>query len=232
VPLNVSATADAAAGTVTLSWVPNPRGTAPMQYRVYASDEKGFSVSGTEYKVRMGRGFCKDMAEFQAKKEWTDNVPTPANFLATTTERVFTVVGPALDLANANRCFYRVVAVDAQGLRSGPSDYAEAPRPFVCTRPPAQAATGQALAYQPGVLRSLGDFRCKGGYNGAFWDREELTFALTKAPAWLAVDPQTGKVTGTPGPDAAGKHAVVLKVSNSRGGTAEQAFDLEVVRAP
>jgi hypothetical protein len=232
VPLNVKATADAAAGTVMLTWEPNPKGTPATGFRVYASDEKGFTVSDTEYQVRMGRGFCKDLAEYQAKKVASEYVATPANFLAATAERSLKVVGPDLTLPNAGKCYYRVVAVDARGLRSGASDYAEAPRPFFSTRPATRVAVGQAVSYEPTVLRSIGALLCKGGYNAAFGDREELTFALAKAPAWLTLDAATGKLSGTPGPEAVGRHAIVLQVSNSRKATAEQAFELEVVRGP
>ena len=32
-------------GRVVLRWKPNPAGRQPVKYRVYGSDEKGFSVS-------------------------------------------------------------------------------------------------------------------------------------------------------------------------------------------
>ena len=38
-------------------------------------------------------------------------------------------------LPGANKAFYRVVAVDAAGNRSGPSDYAAAPRPVIVSAP-------------------------------------------------------------------------------------------------
>ena len=55
----------------TLRWKPNPVGRQPAKYRVYGSDEKGFSVSDVPYKVNVG-----------ASKELPS--PFPANFIAET----------------------------------------------------------------------------------------------------------------------------------------------------
>ena len=133
VPLHAKATADPAAGTVVLTWDANPEGATPAAYKVYASNEQGFTPSDKPYTVRMGKGFCKTVEEFEAKTKYNEYVRTPANLVATTKERRCLVVGPGLKLPNANNAFYRVVAVDARGLESGCSDYAEAPRPFVYT---------------------------------------------------------------------------------------------------
>jgi len=232
IPLDVRTVADPVAGTVTLNWTPNSKGAAAKEFRIYASDEKGFTASDAAYPVRMGRGFCRDRAEYDAKKGVAPDVPTPPNFFAITSEPSCTVAAPGLKLPNANKCYYRVVAVDARGLRSGPSDYAEAPRPFIFTQPPAEVAVGQALSYEPGVLRSIGDLRNpqEEEYTPAFWDREELTYALSESPIWLKVHPQTGRVSGRPGPEAAGTHPVVLRVANGTGSSVEQAFRLKVVR--
>ena len=53
----------------------------------------------------------------------------PANFVAETTATELAVLGRGVDLPAANKTYYRVVAVDERGKRSGPSDYATAPRP-------------------------------------------------------------------------------------------------------
>jgi len=228
VPINVRATPDPANGTVLLTWDANPVGAAPVKFKVYASDEQGFTPSDTSYHVRMGRGFCRDLEEYEAKGNVNEQVKTAANLAATTRERQLMVVGPDVKLPNANRAFYRVVTVDARGLASGHSDYAETPRPFICTTPATQAAAGKRWTYEPKSLLSIGDLRCKRGYKRAFWHREELTWSLVKAPKWLTIDSATGRITGEPGPDAAGKHSVVVRVTNNKQKTAEQAFELEV----
>jgi hypothetical protein len=143
-----------------------------------------------------------------------------------------TVVGPELTLSNANKCYYRVVAVDARGLRSGASDYAEAPRPFLIGIRPLRAIVGQEFSYQPRFLRSKGALLSKGeAYKAAFWDREELVFGLAKQPPWLTVDFATGKLHGTPGPECIGKENVVLRATDRRKHRAEQMFELEVVQS-
>ena len=101
---------------------PDSPGQKPVAYRVYASDEKGFSASDEPYKVTVGSS--KNLpAEF------------PANFVAESSASELEVVGPHVKLPGANKAFYRVVAVDAAGNRSGPSDYAASPRPIIFSAP-------------------------------------------------------------------------------------------------
>ena len=116
-----------------LRWAPGPLGRKPVAYRVYASDEKGFSVSDRPYKVTVGVS-GKMPSEF------------PANFVVETAATELEVVGPGVKLPGANRAFYRVVAVDAAGNRSGPSDYAAAPRPVIVSAPVTAARKGGAIA--------------------------------------------------------------------------------------
>ena len=53
-PQNVRLDFDRARNRGVLRWEPNPLGSQPAAYRVYASDEKGFSASDTPYKVTVG----------------------------------------------------------------------------------------------------------------------------------------------------------------------------------
>ncbi len=113
-PRDVSLEFDRERNRGVLRWAPNPLGRKPVAYRVYASDEKGFSVSDRPYKVTVGV---------------SDKMPSefPANFVVETSATELEVVGAQVKLAGANKAFYRVVAVDAAGNRSGPSDYAAVP---------------------------------------------------------------------------------------------------------
>jgi hypothetical protein len=52
VPLDVALDFDGTLGV--LRWKRNPRGSDPVAYRVYGSDEKGFSISDEPYKVSIG----------------------------------------------------------------------------------------------------------------------------------------------------------------------------------
>lgn len=125
----VELTLEPAKGTdvkVVLRWKPNAAGRKPVKYRVYGSDEKGFSVSDAPYRRNVGQS--KDLPAEAA-----------ANFVAETSDTELTVLGAGVDLPNANRAFYRVVAVDDKGTRSGPSDYAAVARPFICSKPPGRS---------------------------------------------------------------------------------------------
>jgi len=230
VPINVRAIADDNTGTVVLMWEANPRGRRPVMFKVYGSDEKGFTISDTEYMVVMGRGFCKNMDEFDSKADIPSRnvVRTPANFVTATGESSLMVVGPGLSLPNANRAFYRVVAVDESGNESGASDYADFPRPFIYSRLPEKVKSGQLFTHRLGVIASIGDLKCKPGYKAAFWDREYLSFSLIQAPHWLKVDSQTGEISGIASVDDVGSQEVVLRVTNSNGSATERKFIMEV----
>lgn len=226
VPVEVSLMAEPQKGTAVLVWRANPKGSPPARYRVFGSDEKGFAASRIAFRKLQGRGFCRTQEEFEAKKDVAANIEEPANLLAETTECSLQVVGPSLTHACANRAFYRVVAVDEQGRESGPSDYAEAPRPLIWSQPPGETRAGQPWAYQPGVIRSIGDVQCRGGYKPAFWTAEALEFSAAEAPPWLGLDAVTGLLSGTP--PVAGEFPVAWRVRNDRGGDAVQRFLLRV----
>ena len=203
VPLDVRLVSDSGQG-FTLTWKANPQGRAPVAYKVYGSDERGFSVSDTEYSVFRGKGFVGSIEEYTAKPAMAKDagaVKTAPNLVARVSETRLSVVGSDLTLPNANRAFYRVVAIDAKGNESGPSGCAEVPRPFVCSRPPSPARVGVNYRYAVQVIRSIGDLRCRrsptSSYNAAFWDREHYTFKPASLPEGLTIDPQTGVISGT-----------------------------------
>jgi hypothetical protein len=188
----------------TLRWKPNPTGRRPAKYRVYGSDEKGFSVSDEPFKAVVGAS--KDVPSAR-----------PANFVAEVSATGIAVIGADIKLPNANRAFYRVVAVDEKGNRSGPSDFAEAPRPLLYSRPVTHAKVGSEYRYAPATIRSLGDVRTR-VVNGKemmnYWDMEAPRFALEKAPPWLKIDAGTGLLSGVP--DRPDKFAVVVTATIDR----------------
>jgi hypothetical protein len=199
-PLDVAVDGGPAKDVWTLRWKANPAGRKPAKYRVYGSDEKGFSASDEPYAVHVGA--CKELPR-----------TFPANFIAETTSTELAVLGPGVDLPAAQKTYYRVVAVDEKGNRSGPSDYAIAPRPVIYSRPMTAAKVG--TEYRAPVLanRSLGDLRTrqtKGGDVANFWDLEKPAYALVRGPKWLTIDAASGVLSGTP--DAAGKAEVVVTV--------------------
>jgi hypothetical protein len=191
-------------GKLSLRWKPNPAGRKPVKYRVYGSDEKGFSASDEPYRRDVGQS--KDVPGEAA-----------ANFVAETSDTELVVLGAGVSLPNANRAFYRVLAVDDRGQRSGPSDYAAAPRPFLYSKPPEAARVGTELRYPVAAVRSLGDLRLRvveGKEVAGFWDVERPRFALVQGPGWLRIDESTGVLRGVPG--AAGSADVVVQVTLER----------------
>lgn len=200
-PLEVAFGYDKDKGIGTLTWKANPVGQKPVKYRVYGSNEKGFSVSDVPYQVTIG-----DSKELKPD--------FPANFIAETTATELAVLGEGIESQSANKTYYRVVAVDAQGKRSGPSDYATAPRPTIYGKPVTQAKVGTEYRCQLQANHSLGDLRLRivgGKETASFWDIEKPKFAIAQGPAWLKIDPATGLLSGTP--DAAGKVDVAVTVT-------------------
>ena len=234
VPLAVAELGDDRGG-LTLHWRPNPQGQAPTAYKVYGSDERGFTASDSEYPVSRGKGFVRTMAEYEAKPAGAPDaglVKTPANLIARVSSTSLRVVGAGLTAPNTNKAYYRVAAIDAAGNQSGPSDYVEVPRPFVLPPPPQAAKVGKSYHYQPRVIRSVGDLRCrrsrKSSYNAAFWDREEHTFAPVRLPAGLALDAKSGAVSGKPAKP--GEFDVTFKVADQFGKSCTASYKLRVTR--
>jgi len=188
----------------TLHWKPYCIGNAPVRFRIYGSDEKGFSISDTPYKSDVGT--TKGLAS-----------QFPANFIAEIAGTELAVLGPHVELPNANKTYYRVVAVDDQGKRSGSSDYAAAPRPVIFSAPVTTARVGADYLYKPAANRSLGDLKARyvdGKEVRAFFEMETPKFALEKGPAWLKLDAATGTLSGKP--DAAGKFEVSVRATIER----------------
>ena len=207
-PVDVTLDYDQAKGVGTLRWKANPAGKRPAKYRVYGSDEKGFTIGDQRYQSTVG----------VSKAEMADWNPWfPANFIAETPATELAVMGCEINLPAANKTYYRVVAVDAQGKRSGPSDYAAGPRPVIYSKPVLTAKVGTEYRCQVLANRSLGDLtaRMKGNDQvGGYFDIEKPKFAIEQGPAWLKIHAATGLLSGTP--DAAGKVEVVVTATIDR----------------
>ncbi len=207
-PLNLAVDYDPAKGAGILRWQANPAGRRPAKYRVYGSDEKGFTIADRRFQSTLG----------VTKDEMADWNPWfPANFIAETTATELAVLGRGVDMPAANKTYYRVVAVDAEGKRSGPSDYATGPRPVIYSKPVVEAKVGAPYSYQVRANRSLGDLssRMKGDQQiSGYFDIEMPKFAVERGPAWLKIDEATGVLSGTP--DAAGKAEVAVTATIDR----------------
>ena len=129
------------------------------------------------------------------------------------------MLGEGVDLAAANKTYYRVVAVDEKGTGSGPSDYAAAPRPVIYRKAVTAARTGEPYHYQLRANRSWGDLTARqvpagGNVVTSFWSIEKPKFAIVKGPRWLLIDQATGILSGTP--DAPGKVEIVVTATIDR----------------
>jgi hypothetical protein len=187
-PTDVTLAVDRDRGTGVLRWEPNPAGRKPAKYRIYGSDEKGFTVSDTPYRAVVG----------VSKVVSADR---PANYVTEVSATEAAVIGAGVNWPNANRAYYRVVAVDEKGNRSGPSDFAEAPRPLLWSRPVTAAKVGSEYRYALAAIRSLGDLQTRVGGGKEtmnYWDIENPRFALRQGPGWLKIDERTGVLSGVP----------------------------------
>jgi hypothetical protein len=210
-PVDVSIDFDAAGSRGVLRWQPNNAGRMPVAYRIYASDEKGFSISDEAFEVAAG------VYDFRTEKSSRPPTRFVANLLTETKAQELAVIGPDVEHAGANKAYYRVVAVDEKGNFSGPSDYAAAPRPVVYSKPVEGAHVGEEYGYQVNAIRSIGDVRTRvvdGREVMNYWDVEQLRFALEKGPGWMTIDEATGQLSGKP--DRAGRDEVVVAVTLER----------------
>ena len=239
-PTDVTLAVDRDRGDGVLRWKPNPTGRKPAKYRIYGSDEKGFTISDEPYKATVG-----------VSKVVSAN--RPANFVTEVSATEAAVIGAEIKLPGANRAYYRVVAVDEKGNRSGPSDFVEAPRPFLWSRPVTSAKVGSEYRYALAAIRSLGDLRTRvvdGKETMNYWDIENPRFTFKQGPAWLKIDERTGVISGVP--DNPGKIVIIvtatidreirklderalswgqektLSTSTQRVGTATQTFTLDI----
>lgn len=177
---------------IIIAWQPNPRGPPPTHYEIYGSDERGFTPSKTVYQVQ-GLG------------------EQPANFLGATKETCYLVVSDDATHSALNRSFYRVVAVDRNGVAGGPSQLLELPHPFIFSKPVAVAHTNAPYRYQARSLTSCGDLQ-KRYVQPIFdyWEREGCAYEMVAGPAWLSIDAETGVLSGIPPAAARGAHAVTI----------------------
>jgi hypothetical protein len=203
-PIDVTLTLDPDRNVGTLKWKAHSAGAKPAKYRIYGGDEKGFSISDEQHTVRVG--ISKEVPAAR-----------PANFFEEVAATEAKVIGPDLKAANANRAYYRVVAVDEQGKRSGPSDFVEATRPIIYSRPVTEAKVGAEYRYPLSTIRSLGDVRTRvvdGKETMNYWDRDTPRFAIKEGPGWLKIDPATGLLSGVP--DRAGKLTIAVTATIER----------------
>lgn len=138
----------------------------------------------------------------------------PPLALAETTGTELLVGGRSATGPLANHAFYRVMAIDAAGVESCPSDYVEVPRPFVFSTPATVAQVGQPYQYPIATVSSVGDWQHRYDSPGdGYWEKESYRFERLEGPAWLTVDADTGLVTGIPPEGALGHFPVTIGIT-------------------
>ena len=186
-PRDVSLEFDRERNRGVLRWAPNPLGRKPVAYRVYASDEKGFSVSDRPYKVTVGVSE-KMPSEF------------PANFVVETCGHRAGGGGSSGETPGGEQG----LLPSGRGGRGG-----ESQRAFRLRRCPAAGHRQRTGDREPGkasdyrypvaAIRSLGDLRTRvvnGKETMSFWDIERLRFDIQQGPRWLTIDKSDRSAVG------------------------------------
>ncbi len=196
-PVNVRVEHNPDSGALVLLWEPNAAGLPPASYRVYGSDIRGFVPSAAPVTMpALGE--------------------TPATLAAEgLTEPRFRIeCGETQPGEHCLRAYYRVSAVGEDGVESGASPQAVMPRTYLYNIPDKPVAAGVPFERRLQSVRSLGDLQHRYEPPGqAFWEMEAHTFTLTQGPGWLHLDPETGRLHGTPPADAVGGHVVTVQVT-------------------
>jgi hypothetical protein len=216
VPLQVEIDMDWETRCGRLRWLANPVGQTPVRFEIYGSDERGFTNSRQEYTIVAG------------ESEENGVRSMAANLLAETQQTSAVVVGRGA----SNRAFYRVVAIDAEGVRSGPSDYVEAPRPFLTTALPDRITAGETTVITLATIQSIGDLRAESDgpqrYRQAIRDGDDILFLLDEGPEFVELGPD-GQLTLRPEARHASTHTITVRTKNGQGGVDVVGFDLLVV---
>ena len=194
---------------VELSWEPNPNGAPSVKYRLYASNERGFTIGNHD----------------PEEKRKLNKIPHSVSVDLTSTK--ISVVGNGVKHPVANYAFYRVAALDEKGNESAHSPLMEVPRPLIFSTPPSRVKKGSPFQYQIRAIRSLGNLECKFRCLDTFWKREGVTHKISEAPSWLQMDSETGMLRGTP--KSTGTFKTVVYAENDNGSRDTQSFYFSVV---
>lgn len=107
-------------------------------------------------------------------------------------------------------------SVSAVGAGPGPSVPAESnSAPVISGTPPTQVTAGSSYVFQPSASDNDGD---------------SLRFSASGLPTWASIDPQTGRVQGTPGDAHMGTTAgIVVRVSDGSVSSSLPSFSITVM---
>lgn len=153
---------------LVLSWKNNPRGTKPVKYEIYASNEKGFRASKVKYTSVID-----------------DNL-LDATYLTTVSDTSL-ILSDFEALANEKlKVFYRVVAIDAFGTPSGSSNYAEIETPYFDLDYPKIMMLKDTFSLTLNIIQSSGDLQYRYELPQIdYWEKEDYQLSLIELPKWI-----------------------------------------------
>jgi hypothetical protein len=215
VPVRGEASFDSAERSVLLSWNPGARGTKAVRYRIYGSQERGFTPSKKPYTYDAGLDGFKE---------------APSNLLHEVDATVTSwQIPPALW-----RPFYRIAAVDAQERESGTSSKVELRHPLVVTEALPKAKAGSFYQTRIEVSASIGHLvsQTENGksYQMRLRNGDQLSFSIAGAPQGLGIHKEEGLIAGFLSAGTTGKFQVTVKVTDERTGSQDETIlELEVI---
>ena len=190
VPLNVAAQLDREHRAVRLEWKAGKGGTAAAYYRIFGSEERGFSASDHPYPYNAG----------------VNGIATaPANLLLETgrLETGRLEAGHATQWTTIPqqlwRPYLRVVAVDGEGRESEASEMAELAHPLIVTRQLPAVQTHRLYQTRIETSASVGHLVSADEdgkpYQVRFRGGDDLAFTMTGAPEGLSIN-ASGVISG------------------------------------
>ena len=201
--------------TVRLSWKPGFHGTVPIRYRIYGSTERGFTASDQEY-------------EYNAGLDGTGTFPPNLLYETRDAESSWNIP------PDKWRPFYRISAIDKNGIESGPSDMAELDHPIIITEQLPVATAGVPYQATIHISASMGHLVSSDEngmpYQLRFHGGDQPIFELLQAPAGLTIHPSGGYITGTLSAGMSGDCIVVVALKDEQGNKCDkQKYYLKVM---
>lgn len=214
VPIQGRAEYDSRAVSALLTWKAGMGGTQPVRYRIYGSNERGFTPMEEPYLYDAGLAGSKE---------------APANLL-------FETDGPRTSWnipARLWRPYYRIAAIDSEGRLSGTSSMVELKHPLITTSSLPRAQAGSFYQSQIEVSASIGHLvsQTENGkaYQTRFRNGDRLSFEISGAPRGLSIRKTDGLISGFLSNDSLGEHQLRVRVVDERTGSHdERLLELEV----
>jgi hypothetical protein len=205
VAVDVAASFNRANRTAQLAWQRRKNGTAPVRFKIYGSEERGFTAHDSPYEYNDG---LKGIQQ------------APANLLLETNG-----ANQSIQLPEALwRPYYRIVAVDREGRVSGPSAMGELSHPLIAVTQLPAAIRSRFYRAQIATSASIGHLVSADenglSYQLRFRAGDDLVFHMTGAPKGLSID-ANGTISGFIGDARQDNYDVTVEVQNKTNGASD-----------